>query len=181
MGLTKALATFDVAIKESGDTKTLTFSKMLTSAKDLQELDITNEYVSACAVIFALAECEKDINAGKEMLEYINGPEDVSGFDINFIKEQIKQYPYLMRSYFNGTSVDNNYEVKNVSINVKVNAYSKDEAGYIKLWFKSTGADSERALTLRQKASTKEWFLSSDSYKGLMAGIRTPKAADKWA
>ena len=115
------------------------------------------------------------------MLEYINGPEDVSNFDMNFIDNQMKQYPYVMRSYFAGANSNNNYEVKEVSLTIKEDSNSRKQDGYVKLWLQSSGADSMRSLTLRKKASTGEWFLFSDTYKGLMAGIVAPVKDDKWA
>ena len=41
------------------------------------------------------------------------------------------------------------------------------------------GADSPRPMTVRQKASTGEWFLWD--YKGLLSGIQTPAADDPWS
>ena len=174
-------ADFNVEIDEIENGKTLVFSRMLTDVEDLKKLDITDEYQSACAVVFTLARFEEDFSKGEEMLEYINGPEDVSKFDIDFIKNQIDQYPYVVRSYFNNTSLEDNYTIKEVSITVLENTYSRDEEGYVKLWLHSSGADSNRSVMLRQKESTKEWFLFSDTYKGLMAGIRIPAENDKWS
>jgi len=172
---------FTFTIKQAANEKTITFSRFAQDVEDLKKLDITDEYLSACAVVFALAKAETDKDACKQMLEYINGPEDVSAFDMSFINDQIKQYPYVMRSYFVGATSNNNYKVEDVSITIKENPYSRDEAGYVKLWLRSAGASSDRGLTLRQKASTKEWFLFSDTYKGLMAGIVAPLNSDKWA
>lgn len=171
----------DIDVKEIEDGKTFTFSRMLVSVDDLRQLDITDEYQSVCAIVFTLARFEDDRDASKQMLEYINGPEDVSDFDIDFMKNQIEQYPYVMRSYFDNTSPEENYEVKEVSITIKENLYSRNEEGYVKLWLHSSGADSERSVMLRKKESTGEWFLFSDTYKGLMAGIRIPASADKWS
>ena len=60
-------------------------------------------------------------------------------------------------------------------------AHSRDQfdQGYITLYLKSGGADSERPVTLRHKPSTDEWFLWN--HTGILAGIRTPKSADPWA
>ena len=45
----------------------------------------------------------------------------------------------------------------------------------------SGGADSMRNITLRNKPSTGQWFVFSDSYRGLLADIRIPKCQDAWA
>ena len=170
-----------IDVKENEEGKTLTFSRMLVSVDDLKQLDITDEYQSVCAIIFTLARFEDDKDVSKQMLEYINGPEDVSDFDIDFMKNQIKQYPYVIRSYFDNTSPEENYEVKEVSITIKENLYSRDENDYVKLWLHSSGADFDRSVMLRKKESTGEWFLFSDTYKGLMASIRIPTDENKWS
>lgn len=171
----------DINVEEFEDGKTYVFSKFIDNVDDLKKLDITDEYQGVCAVIFALAVFETNPDKAREMLEYINGPEDVSEFDIDFIENQIDQYPYVMRSYFDGTSPEEDYELKDISITIKENIYSRDEKGYVKMWLHSTGADSDRYVMLRKKESTNEWFLFSDTYKGLMAGIRAPKIQDKWS
>ena len=167
--------------EKANNVTTLTFSRMLNSVADLKEIDLKDEYQSASALIFTLAAFEKDENAGKAMFEYINGPEDMSGFDVSFIKNQLSQYPYVMRSYFNGTSPENNYEVSNVIITFKENQYSRTEENYVQLLAHSSGADSDRMFKLRKKPSTGEWFVFSDTYRALLAGIRIPKSVDKWA
>ena len=105
----------------------------------------------------------------------------VPGFDVSFIKNQFSQYPYVMRSYFDGTSPENNYEVSNVIITFKENQYSRTEENYVQLLAHSSGADSDRMFRLRKKPSTGEWFIFSDTYRALLAGIRIPKSVDKWA
>ena len=170
----------DITVEEIENGKRITFSKMLTSAADLQQLDLTDQYQSVCAIVFALAAYEDSPTSSKEMLEYINGPEDVSEYDIDFIKNQIEQYPYVMRSYFDGTSPQKDYEIKNISISV-YNDNQSIEEGYARFWLESSGADNKRSVMLRLKASTEQWFLFSDTYKGLMAGIRKPASEDKWA
>lgn len=173
---------FTVTKTEGTNAKTYTFSRILCTAEDLKQLDITDEYQAACAVVFALAAYETDAAAAKEMFDYINGPETVSAFDTEFIRTQLRQYPYVMRSYFNQTSPDNGYALgAEVSLTVKENVYSRTEENYVNLLFHSSGADSDRAVKLRKKGSTGEWFVFSDTYRGLMAGIRQPKADDPWA
>lgn len=167
--------------KKENNTTTLTFSRMLNNLADLKELDLKDEYQAACALLFTLAAFEKDETAGTEMFEYINGPEDMSGFDVSFIRNQFAQYPYVARSYFSGTSPENNYAVEGVKLSFKETPYSRTEDNYVQLAVHSSGADNDRMFKLRKKPSTGEWFLFSDTYKGLLAGIRTPKAEDKWA
>jgi len=168
-------------IVEEKNGKKLYFSKMLESVDELKELDITDEYQSACAVIFTLAAFEKKIDNAKEMFEFINGPENMSGFDLNFIKNQISQYPYVIRSYFEKATPENNYEISSeVVITIKENQYSRQEENYVQFLIHSNGADFDRSFKLRKKPSTGEWFIFSDTYRGLLAGIKAPKESDKW-
>ena len=62
------------------------------------------------------------------------------------------------------------------------NAYSREQIkdGILTLYVKCNGADSHRVITLRQKASTGEWFFWS-GIMGLLSQVKTPKAADPWA
>ena len=172
-----------VKIQSVRNGKTLLFSRPALNADDLKFFDFTDEYQSACAIIFALARYENDQNDSVAMLDVVMGPESPNAFTTGFIKDQFRQYPYVVRSYFGGASVSNNYSVNDscLSLTFTENPYSREQDGYVKLFIRSAGADSERSVTLRRKASTGEWFLFSDSYKGLLAGIRVPSAADPWA
>lgn len=163
--------------------KTLTFSRAALNADDLKAFDFTDEYQSACAVMFALARWEQSPGDSTAMLDVVMGPESPNAFTKDFIKGQFSQYPYVVRSYFEGAAVANSYAVPagNLSLTFKENPYSREQDGYVKLFVRSAGADSDRSVTLRKKGSTGEWFLFSDSYKGLLAGIRVPANKDPWA
>ncbi|MCQ2555361.1 MAG: hypothetical protein MJ171_06885 [Clostridia bacterium] len=165
-----------------GNVHIVTVSGIPEKADDLMEFDFTDEYQAAAAVMMALAVFEENPDLSIALLDTVMGPESPSKFDEDFLKNQFAQYPYVIRSYFDGATVDNDYTVSgDYVLRITENIYSRQENGYVKLWFKSSGADSERSFTLRQKESTKEWFLFSDTYKGMTAGIRLPKSLDKWA
>ncbi len=172
----------EMSYEDTDNGRLLTFSYVPRTADELSAIDLCDEYSAACAVLFALAEYEEDPEASIEMLSVVRGPEEVSTYDINFLKNQFDQYPYVIRSYFDGTSPSESYAVDKdspVSILITENIYSRDEKGYVKLFFTSSGADSPRSVTLRLKESTGQWFLFSDSYMGLCSGIRSPED-DGW-
>ena len=176
---------FEINLVESEDGKTLTFSSMDVNLEILEKhFDLTDEYQAACAIIFTLAKYETDKEEALKMLDYVMGPETHSKFDEDFLKNQFEQYPYVIRSYFDGSTPDNNYlaDYKEGSVTLKVteNIYSRSEENYVNLFFTSGGADSARSVKLRKKESTGQWFLFSDTYKGLCSGIRQPAADDKW-
>ena len=66
------------------------------------------------------------------------------------------------------------------TLNVLADPRPQDlEPGYLRLFLKTTGADSPRPMKLRQKGSTGEWFLWE--YSSILSGIRIPAAEDPWA
>lgn len=117
------------------------------------------------------------------MLDAIKGPQPLSNIDKSFIKDCFMDgKDYVPRSYFEGAVPENDYTPNRpYTIRVRESAHSRDQwdQGYITLYLKSGGADSERPVTLRHKPSTDEWFLWN--HTGLLAGIRVPKSADPWA
>ncbi len=99
--------------------------------------------------------------------------------DKQFIKDRFRGKTYLMRSYFVGSTPENNYTpALPYRVSVSENANSRSEDGYLTLYVACSGADSPRPLKLRNKPSTGEWFLWEQQ---LLTGIRIPKAEDAWA
>lgn len=113
------------------------------------------------------------------MLNYLR-VEPLSNQDKALIKEQLGDKDYLPRSYFQGATPANNYEPSEpFTVVVRESAHSRDTAGYYTGYIRSGGADSDRPITVRQKASTGEWFLVNHS--GFLPGIRKPASENPWA
>ena len=113
------------------------------------------------------------------MLNVLKGPEPLSPFQMQFIRERLGGKMYVVRSYFKGATPENNYCVSApYEIEVNENPYSYQNEGYATLWLTSSGADNPRPISLRKKPSTGEWFLWEQM---LLAQIRTPKSQDPWA
>ena len=111
-----------------------------------------------------------------KMINILKGPADLSNYDIQFIKDRLNGKEYVVRSYFNGTSPENNYTIPETpEVEVSDNPYSYQDNGYATLYLKSSGADSPRPIKLRQKESTGEWFLWEHTF---LADIRVPKSMD---
>jgi len=168
--------------------ETITFADIPTSAEAIRALPIGNlqsPYATAALCICALNVFVTNQEAGVEMMNYLKGPDAMSPMDISFIRDRFQgDKTYKVRSYFNGATPDNNYmPASPYTVTVTENAHSRDNYadGYLVVFLKSGGADSPRPLTLRRKPSTGEWFVFSDSFKGLLADIRIPKAQDPWA
>lgn len=145
---------------------------------EFRHIDITDEYKAAAATVMALAIYETDPERSLEILEYLNGNSTLSSNEKNLISEQFSQYPYVMRSYFEGAVPENNYKPTGFSLDITENGFSRLEDGFVTLWITSNGADFPREMTLKQKASTGEWFVTS--FTGLLSGVRMPADIDVW-
>ena len=173
---TKETRTISTTLKEIKDGYAVTVSAIPDEYSELIQMDLTNEYVAGMAMMCVLYNFENNYEKALVMFDYIMGSQSYSAYDESFINGQIYQYPYVIRSYFKGTSPENGYEVKDYTIEFTEGVYSRDFEGYVKLFVQSSGADSPRSFTLVQSGENGEWFLSSDTYKGIMAGIRPPKS-----
>lgn len=116
-----------------------------------------------------------------EMINYLKGPGELSGYDKQFLAERFAGKEYLALSYLNGTTPQNNYTpTEPYTVSVTKTSHSEDAIGegYLQLYVQSSGADSKRGIRLRNKPSTGEWFLWEYF---VLAGIREPIANDPWA
>ena len=157
--------------------------------RDLNELkaipgsELNDPNMTAALLIAALDLFPKDREASIEMINYLKGPKPLSNFDISFINDRFMDgVDYVPRSYFKGTSPENDYTPDQpYTLNILELVHSRDQLneGYLKLFLRSSGADSERYLVLRNKPSTNQWFVWD--FPGILVGIRQPKSKDPWA
>ena len=103
----------------------------------------------------------------------------MNGFDVQFIRDRLRDKTYLPLSYFDGATPNNNYvPAKPYTLQCIADSRSQDiETGYVRLFLKTAGADSPRPVKLRQKGN--EWFLWE--YSSILSGIRIPASQDPWA
>lgn len=135
----------------------------------------------AALTIAALARFPENPEDAVRMLDFLRGQRPLNGIDKQFLKDRFRGKEYLMRSFFAGSSPENNYTpVMPYRVVVSENPYSRSQLadGYLTLYVNCSGADSPRPLKLRKKPSTGQWFLWEQQ---LLAGIRIPVAADPWA
>ncbi len=91
---------------------------------------------------------------------------------LDLIKNQIGGRPYRMHSYFAGTSPEQGYKLPQppYSLEFTTNPHSgRAEDGRIKLFIKSSGADSPRPITV-QTDSSGTW--KAAEWSSLLSGIR---------
>ncbi len=162
--------------------KKVTLESLPANLEELQAMpgaDLTDEYTVAALAVAVLCNYENDPDETYRMMDFLRGPQPMNGIDKQFIRDRLKDRGYIIRSYLKGTSPDNNYTpAKPYVVEISENSYSRDEEGYVKLFLKSSGADSPRPITLRKKASTGQWFVWQIS---ILTDIRKPKEADPWS
>ncbi|MBR0499915.1 MAG: hypothetical protein IJJ72_02845 [Bacteroidales bacterium] len=163
---------------------TYTFNSLPQNVDELTALsfDMTDPYAVAALTIAALTRYGTSSRDCMRMLDYLKGPESVSGYEAQFIGERLKGKEYKPFSFFKGAVPSNNYTPSRpYSITVTSTPYSftTDSEGYkwCTLYVNSGGADNPRPIKLRQKKSTGEWFLNDIQ---CLSDIRIPTSQSKW-
>ena len=164
-----------------GGIKTYTFYNLPENLEQLQKLPEANmkdPYGVAALVIAALCRYETNPEDCFEMLNWLKGPESLSTYEKQFIKERLTGKTYKPRSYFQGATPNNNYTPSNpYKFRPESNPYTFQNAGWATIWVRSGGADNPRSIKLRQKGSTGEWFLNDIQ---CLSDIRTPANENPW-
>ena len=169
------------ALQNLGGSKTFTFNslpKNVDELKRLPEAKCSTPDETAALTVLALTRYEESPEDCIEMLNFLKGPEEVTTYEKQFIRERIKDKGYKVMSFFKGTRPDNNYTPsKPYTVTVSSNPYSFDNANWATLYLTSSGADNPRPVKLREKPSTGEWFLNEIQF---LSDIRLPANQDKW-
>ena len=144
----------------------------------LPQNDLSKPENTCVMFLLALALYRKDSDAGVAALNTLRGPRPLSNYDIQFLRDRLRGKSYLPLAYFDGATPANNY-VPSSPLTLEVIADSRPqdiEEGYLRLFLKTTGADSPRPIKLRQKGDF--WYLWE--YSSILSGIRVPSEADAW-
>ena len=161
--------------------ETFTFTTIPRSVADLMALpesDLSTPFKTCALTMLVLLNYGDDVNATIEMLNFLKGPEPMNPYQIQFLKDRLAGKEYVVRSFFEGSSPQNNYiPTEPLKITVYDNPYSYPEPGWATLHMDSTGADSPRQIKCRLKSSTNQWFMVENL---ALSDIRTPAAADPW-
>ena len=160
--------------------QTFTFDSLPKSVEELKgmkEAVMTSPFMTAALAVAVLCHYGEDKQETIDMLNVLKGPQPLSAYDQQFIRDRLMGKNYKPYSFFEGSSPQNNYEPSvPYTITVSDNPYSYTKEGYATLYLKSTGADSERPVQLRRKGE--QWFLWQISF---LSDIRTPAKDDPWA
>ena len=159
----------------------ITFSqipKTLDQFLSLPQSAMSTPYDTAALSVLALSVYPENKELALKMLEALRGPRPLSNMDKQFIADRFRGKEYLMRSYFDGSSPENDYTPSvPYTVTVSENQYSYQENGFAKLFVACSGADSPRPVQLR-KAKDGKWYLWEQF---LLTGIRQPESQNPWA
>lgn len=152
--------------------------KTVSELSALPEAVLQTPFQAAALTVLALCSYCDDAQAGIDMLNFLKGPQPLTEYEKQFLKDRLTDKSYVAYSYFDGTCPQNNYAPsKPFSVTIIEGPYSYSEEGYAKLLIMSSGADTPRPITLRRKGQ-EQWFLWEQF---LLSDIRQPIAADAWA
>ena len=164
---------------------TVSFSSLPATIEEFTALpeinDLTKPENTAALLIAAFELFVHDPEAGVAAINCLKGPVKLSNHDIAFLKDRFSDKPYLPRAYFLGATPQNNYTPQlpytlEFYPDQRPQDYGED---YKRLYLKTAGADSPRAIVLRKKASAPEWFVWE--YPAIVMSIRVPAEQDPWA
>ncbi|MBQ8964973.1 hypothetical protein [Ruminococcus sp.] len=170
------------APKPSGNKSVdVTFAKLPDNFAEftaLPQAKLANPFDTAALTVLALCFYPQDKEASLKMLNFLKGPQPLSAYEQQFLRDRFMDSDYVPRSYFTGACPENDYKPSQpYTVRVSENPYSYQEQGYAKLYLSSGGADSPRAVTLRL-AKDGKWYLWEQF---LLAGIRQPSSSSPWA
>lgn len=157
-----------------------TLPESIAQMQALPEASLDDPYKTAALTVCAVCAYMADSEIGLDMLNWLRGPRPLGGGEISFLNDRVRDgLTYVPFSYFKGATPDNDYTPDEpYTITVESNLYSDANAGYKKLFVRSSGADNPREIVLRQRGSDGKWFLWDQA---ILVGIREPKSADPWA
>lgn len=162
--------------------ETFKFKQLPQSLYELQQLPeakLDTPYKSVALCMVTLLNFGHSVSNTWEMLEWLNGPDELKNQRKQFIMERLKGKMYKVRSFFRGATPANNYEpALPYTLTVFSNAHSFAEPHWATLYVKSGGADAPRPIRLRHKPSTNQWFINEIQCLG---DIRLPGEIDEWA
>ncbi|MBQ7612921.1 MAG: hypothetical protein IJU92_07620 [Spirochaetaceae bacterium] len=168
--------------KDAHHSENFTFNSLPTSVSELQalpECSLDSPFKTAALTLAVLCHFEKNETAVHEMLDFLKGPDTVSNYEKQFLRDRLSGKQYKVFSFFKGATPENNYTPSTpYTITVSANPYSYPDDNWATLYVQSGGADSPRPIKLRLKPSTGQWFLNDIQ---CLSDIRVPKEADPWA
>ena len=147
--------------------------------KSMPQMDLSNPENACAMFLCALQLYIADKDAGVEAMNILRGPRPMLPYDVQFLRDRLRDKKYLPLAYFEGASPSNNYTPSQpYMLNVLPDPRPQDiPEGYLRVFLKTAGADSPRPMKFRNKGGN--WYLWE--YSSIISGIRVPAAEDPWA
>lgn len=163
--------------EEIKDGVKFTFKRLPVNAKEIEKIvDFKDEKNVSAMLLATLVRYVENKNDGIEMINVLKGPEDISNADISFLDNRFSDKKYLPKVYFEGATPENNYTPDEPWSVILYDDKIEYAEGYIRVYVQTAGADSPRAIVLRQKGD--EWFIWD--YPAIVTGVRLPANEDAW-
>jgi hypothetical protein len=147
-----------------GGVKTFTYYNLPENIQDLQALQEGNRkdaYGVAAMTVTALCRYETNPEECFKMLNWLKGEEPLTSFEKEFLRDRLAGKGYKARSYFAGATPENGYTPSMpYKLTPVSNPYTFQEDGWATVSLRSGNSEKLRAVKLRQKKSTGEWFLN---------------------
>lgn len=174
--------------------KNFTFSRLPDCVQDLEELQemgilyFNDPYFSAALEIVCLCEYTKNPDMGLAMLEYLNGPEDLTDFEKDLYERQLVGKEYKPFSYFAGATPENYYTPDEpYTLSITGDKFSEVLTNRATVYASSSGSEAtinaapntkqngcsagRRAINVRYETSDDHWYVYET---GLLGEIRKP-------
>lgn len=156
------------------------FEQLPQTAEDLEALlalypqsDARNTGAFFIASLVRYVDSSDD---GLAMIDVLRGPRPMNDMDKNFLKDRLRDKTYLPGAYFDGATPENDYTPDTPWILMVYDDTMEAEEGYQYIQVATTGADSSRRITLREKDG--QYYLWE--YSNVLTGIRIPASQDPW-
>ena len=159
----------------------VTFEQLPKTAQDLEALlALYPQSDARHAGAFFLASLVRYVDSvedGLVMIDLLRGPRPMNDMDKDFLKDRLREKSYLPRAYFEGAAPDNDYTPDTPLTLMVYDDPMRAEEGYLYIQVATTGADSKRRITLREKDG--QYYLWE--YSNVLTGIRLPASQDPWS
>lgn len=150
-----------------------TFAALPANAEELKALPeavLETPFQAAALTVAALCRYGENAEETLEMIRFLKGPNPLSVYETQFLRDRLGGKDYVPRSFFEGASPDNAYTPDMpYAVTVEEDPYTYAQDGYAKLLIRSSGADSPRPVRLVQQNG--KWYLWENM---LLSDIRKP-------
>lgn len=159
----------------------VTFEQLPKTVQDLEALlalyPQSDARHTGAFFLASLVRYVDSVDDGLAMIDLLRGPRPMNGMDKDFLKDRLREKTYLPRAYFEGAAPDNDY-APDTPWSLRVyDDPMEAEQGYLYIQLSTTGADSKRRVTLREKDG--QYYLWE--YSNILTGIRLPSSQDPWS